>query len=69
MAQQRKLTQSARFNRYEESFNWVVDAGVANPCYNVEESKAALKFNEKRSLFKLYTGDTGFLCALSMDNL
>ena len=62
------LKESARLNRYADSFNWLVDAGVANPCYNVEEPKAALKLNEKRSLFKLYAGDTGLLCALSMDN-
>ena len=28
-----------------------------------------MKLNEKRSYFKLYAGDTGLLCALSMDNI
>ena len=63
------LNENARLNRYEDSFNWLVDAGVANPCYNIEEPKAALKLNEKRSFFKLYAADTGLLCALSMDNI
>ena len=63
------LKASARLDRYGDSFNWLVDAGVANPCYNIEEPKAALKLNEKRSFFKLYAGDTGLLCALSMDNI
>ena len=63
------LKPTARLNRYEDSFNWLIDAGVANPCYNVEEPKAALKLNEKRNLFKLYANDTGLLCALSMDNI
>ena len=63
------LKASARLERYEDSFNWLVDAGVANPCYNIEEPKAALKLNEKRSFFKLYAGDTGLLCALSMDHI
>ena len=63
------LKVSARLDRYGDSFNWLVDAGVANPCYNIEEPKAALKLNEKRSFFKLYAGDTGLLCALSMDNI
>lgn len=63
------LKASARLDRYEDSFNWLVDAGVANPCYKVVEPRASLKLNEKRSLFKLYAGDTGLLCALSMDNI
>ena len=63
------LKASARLERYEDSFNWLVDAGVANPCYNIVEPKGALKLNEKRSFFKLYASDTGLLCALSMDNI
>lgn len=60
---------SARMERYEDSFNWLLDAGVANACFNVSEPVGALKLNEKRNLFKLYAGDTGLLCALSMDNI
>lgn len=63
------LRASARMERYEDSFNWLVDAGVALPCYNVEEPAGALRLNEKRNLFKLYACDTGLLCALSMDNI
>lgn len=63
------LASTARMERYADSFNWLVDAGVANPCYNVDEPKAPLGINEKRSLFKLFMGDTGLLCALSMDNI
>lgn len=63
------LAATARMERYAESFNWLTDAGVANACYNVEEPRAALKLNEKRSLFKLFMADTGVLCALSMDNI
>lgn len=63
------LASTARMERYADSFNWLTDAGVANACYNVEEPRAALKLNEKRSLFKLFMADTGLLCALSMDNI
>ena len=63
------LSENARLLRYEDSFNWLIDSGIANPCYNIEEPKVALKLNEKRNLFKLYAGDTGLLCALSMDNI
>lgn len=43
------LRQTARLERYADSFNWLVDAGVALPCYNVTEPKAPLKLNEKRT--------------------
>lgn len=63
------INSSARLLRYEDSFNWLIDAGVVNPCYNVTEPKSALKLNEKRNLFKLYLADSGLLCAESMDNI
>lgn len=62
------LSKSARQNRYGSSFLWLADAGVALPCYNVAEPKAPLAGNDKRSLFKLFMGDTGLLCAASMGN-
>lgn len=55
--------------RYADSFNWLSDAGVALPCYNVAEPQPPLKLNEKHNLFKLYMGDTGLLCAACMENV
>ena len=63
------LSETARMERYEDSFNWLIDAGVALPAYNVSEPSGALKLNEKRNLLKLFLADTGLLCALSMDNI
>lgn len=63
------LSETARMERYEDSFNWLIDAGVALPSYNVSEPSGALKLNEKRNLLKLFLADTGLLCALSMDNI
>lgn len=60
---------NARHLRYEDCFNWLSDAGVALPCYNVTEPQAPLKLNEKRSLFKLYMNDVGLLCASCMENV
>lgn len=40
---------SARMERYEDSFNWLLDAGVANACFNVSEPVGALKLNEKET--------------------
>lgn len=59
----------ARLLRYEDSFNWLADAGVALPCYNVTELQAPLGLNEKRNLFKLYMNDVGLLCAACMENV
>ena len=55
--------------RYADSFNWLIDAGVALPCYNVAEPQPPLRLNEKHNLFKLYMGDTGLLCAACMENI
>lgn len=59
----------ARLLRYEDSFNWLADAGVALPCYNVTEPQPPLQLNEKRNLFKLYMNDVGLLCASCMENI
>ena len=63
------LRKTARQNRYESSFLWLADAGVALPCYNVTLPVTPLQANEKRSLFKLFMGDVGLLCAASMDDI
>lgn len=59
----------ARLLRYEDSFNWLADAGVSLPCYNVTEPQTPLQLNEKRNLFKLYMNDVGLLCAACMENI
>lgn len=53
-----------RFNRYEESFNWLIDAGVALPAYNVTEFQIPLEASKKRNLFKLFLSDVGILTTL-----
>ena len=63
------LDPNGRQLRYADSFNWLCDAGVALPCYNVEEPQPPLMLNEKRNLFKLFMGDTGLLCSACMENV
>jgi predicted AAA+ superfamily ATPase len=63
------IGKTARMNRYESSFVWLAEAGVALPCYNVTEPKAPLRLSEQSNLFKLYMGDTGLLCAAGMENV
>ena len=63
------VASNARQIRYSDSFNWLSDAGVALPCFNVEAPQPPLRLNEKHSLFKLFMGDSGLLCAASMENV
>ncbi len=65
----RDIDPNGRQNRYENSFLWLSDAGVALPCYNVAEPKQPLQLNEKHNLFKLFHCDTGLLCAACMENI
>lgn len=63
------IKSSARMLRYETSFNWLSDAGVALPCYNITEPKLPLELNTQNNLFKLFLCDTGLLCAMSLGNI
>lgn len=63
------VDENGRMNRYENSFVWLSDAGVALPCYNVTAPVPPLQLNEKRNLFKLFMGDVGLLCAACMENI
>lgn len=65
-------SQSKRFNfasvapkgtyeRYKDSFLWLVDAGVAIVVRNVDEPKRPLALAEDRSFFKLFMNDVGLL--------
>ncbi|MCD8294545.1 MAG: ATP-binding protein [Clostridia bacterium] len=59
------IKKSARMGRYESGINWLVDSGVALPCYNATEPKPGLSYNCLRNLFKFFLADTGVL--ISMD--
>lgn len=63
------LKKTARQERYASSFLWLADAGVALPCTNVDEPIPPLENAANRSLFKLFMGDIGLLCAASMGNV
>lgn len=58
------LGKNERSTRYADSFNWLVDAGVALPTYNVKDSNPPLKASEERNLFKLFCSDVGLLTTM-----
>lgn len=57
----KNLNEFARFSRYENSFVWLRNAGVAIPVFNVQEPRVSFKLNEQRNLFKLFQNDVGLL--------
>ena len=59
----KRLNENAKFERYENSFLWLKNAGVALPVYNIEEPKAPLLLSRSRNLFKLFQSDIGLLAA------
>ncbi len=63
------LAKSARMDRYESCFNWLTDAGIALPCYNLTEPKQPVAINKQHNLFKFYMADTGLLCAMCSDDV
>ena len=57
----KNLNEKARFSRYENSFLWLKNAGVAIPALNIQEPTFSFKLNELRNLFKLFQNDVGLL--------
>lgn len=55
------LDKELKFDRYENSFLWLKDAGVALPVYNVEAPVIPLKANKSSNVFRLFSNDTGLL--------
>lgn len=55
------LNPELRFDRYLNSFNWLIDAGVSLPVYNVAEFEMPLEASKKSNLFKLFLSDVGML--------
>lgn len=59
----KRLNENAKFERFQNSFLWLTNAGVALPVYNVEEPKTPLLLARSRNLFKLFQNDIGLLAA------
>ena len=65
----KELNEKARFSKYEDSFLWLKDAGVAIPTYNLEEPRIPLLLSKQRNLFKLFSNDVGLLAAMYGGNI
>lgn len=60
------LDKELKFDRYENSFLWLKDAGVALPVYNVEAPVIPLITSKSTNVFKLFSSDTGLLRLVSL---
>ena len=65
----KNLNENMKFSRYENSFIWLKDAGVAIPVYNVEEPTIPLLLSRSRNLFKLFQNDIGLLTCQFSDGI
>ncbi len=65
----KNLNENMKFSRYENSFLWLKDAGVALPVYNVTEPSVPLILSSSRNLFKLFMSDIGLLASLYADGI
>lgn len=59
----KKLNENLKFSRYENSFIWLREAGVALPTFNVESPTMPLELAKLRNLFKLFSNDVGLLAS------
>ena len=55
------LDKELKFDRYENSFLWLKDAGVALPVYNVDSPVIPLLASKSSNVFRLFSSDTGLL--------
>lgn len=55
------LDKELKFDRYENSFLWLKDAGVALPVYNVDAPVIPLMASKSSNVFRLFSNDIGLL--------
>lgn len=65
------LNKSARMRSYEDSFDWLSDAKIVNPCYNATDPTVGMSLSSDFATRKIYMADTGLLLshALQMDSV
>ena len=55
------LDKELKFDRYENSFLWLKDAGVVIPVYNAAAPLIPLKAGKSSNVFRLFSSDIGLL--------
>ena len=65
----KNLNENFKFSRYEHSFIWLKEAGVALPAYCAQEPTAPLLLSKSTNLFKLFASDVGLLASMYAEGL
>lgn len=65
----KNLNENFKFSRYEHSFIWLKEAGVALPVFCVQEPEIPLLLSKATNLFKLFLSDVGLLASMYADGL
>ena len=65
----KNLNENFKFSRYQNSFVWLKNAGVALPAFCVTEPTVPLMLNKSANLFKLFLSDVGLLASMYMDGI
>ena len=63
------VLKGSHFDRVEDGFLWLKEAGVAIACYNLDEPRMPLELAQKRNLFKLFANDVGLLASMYMKGI
>ncbi|MCD7763098.1 MAG: AAA family ATPase [Lachnospiraceae bacterium] len=65
----KNLNERAVYSKYENSFLWLKEAGVALPVYCVDEPKPSLILSKATNLFKLFASDVGLLASMYAEGI
>ncbi|MCD7715444.1 MAG: AAA family ATPase [Lachnospiraceae bacterium] len=65
----KNLNERAVYSKYENSFLWLKEAGVALPVYCVDEPKPPLILSKATNLFKLFASDVGLLASMYAEGI
>jgi len=58
------IRKGARANEYENSLQWIEDAGIIHRCYNTSTTELPLDGNKIQDTFKVYMTDIGLLVSM-----
>ena len=63
------LNEHFKFSRYEHSFIWLKEAGVALPVFCAQEPQGPSLLSKATNMFKLFLSDVGLLAAMYADGI
>ncbi|MCD8195469.1 MAG: AAA family ATPase [Coprobacillus sp.] len=58
------VSPNGKKDKYWDAINWLIDAGIASPCFNISIPETPLIAYKKEFEFKIYLNDTGLLTAM-----